>query len=422
MSNFTTLNIQRDPSSTTDRVYYNMDFYNSETVDDNKNQPDMRYTDFRTSPILENANDYLFSIIRFQLNGVGSAIPLFVPIIENGTDVNKTIYKITLLFSVNDGSGFRQQAETMNVMYSPQNKAASVPTKPNDYSNEYYFVNSYNHFVEMINNTLQQLNAKLIQDLNMASVQPPPAPPVLHFEPDTQTFKLYLDGGRYGRKNEAFAGGADCKARIFFNSNLFNLFQSFNHEYTGGDVKNNIKYFDTDMTTPKFTSIPDAAYDILPVKTYGLFLNQFQPNDPDNEITYNIVSQEFGSLSSFWTPVSSLVFTTNIMPILPEITGPPVEFKDNSSSISNSNDNDYSKIITDMIVPLGSPDLYKSTITYYPEAQYRMSEFIKSNFALRNIGLSGFYKLRTTGQLIPLRLPNQASVSIKILFKKKDAY
>ena len=39
MSNFTTLNIQRDPSSTTDRVYYNMDFYNSETVDDNKNQP-----------------------------------------------------------------------------------------------------------------------------------------------------------------------------------------------------------------------------------------------------------------------------------------------------------------------------------------------------------------------------------------------
>ena len=73
-----------------------------------------------------------------------------------------------------------------------------------------------------------------------------------------------------------------------------------------------------------------------------------------------------------------------------------------------------------MIIPLGSPDMYKQTITYYPEAQYRYSEFTRANFSLRNIGISGFFKLRSTGQLIPLRLPNQSSVSIKVLFKKKE--
>ena len=109
------------------------------------------------------------------------------------------------------------------------------------------------------------------------------------------------------------------------------------------------------------------------------------------------------------------------MPILPEIGDTaPHEFKDKTSINNSSTQNDYTKIITDMIIPLGSPDMYKQTITYYPEAQYRYSEFTRANFSLRNIGISGFFKLRSTGQLIPLRLPNQSSVSIKVLFKKKE--
>ena len=40
MSNtFTTLNINRLPSSTTDRIYYNIDLFNSESIDDNHNDP-----------------------------------------------------------------------------------------------------------------------------------------------------------------------------------------------------------------------------------------------------------------------------------------------------------------------------------------------------------------------------------------------
>lgn len=411
MSNFTILDINKDPSSTTDRIYYNIDFFNSETKDDNKNQPLFNYLDSRTSPVLENANEFLFSIIRFQLNGLGQSIPLFVPIIENGTDINKTIYKITLLYTFVDGNNnIQQKYETMNINYSPQNKNATPPAKPNDYSNDYYFVHSYSHFVEMINNTLEDINTKLCNDLNT----PQEKPPIMHYDPESGSFKLYVNNAAYGRKNDVATG--QLKARIFFNSNLFNLFQSFNNEYTGGDVKNKIKVVMTDPTNPTYLSIPDAAYDIIPTDTRGLGLNTMQANN----ITYNIISQEFGSLSSFWSPVSSLVFTTNIMPILPEITAPALEFKDSSSTIISSSENDYSKIITDMIVPLGKPDLYKGTITYYPESQYRFSEFIQSTFSLRNIGISAFFKLRTTGQLIPLRLPNQSSVSIKIFFKKKN--
>jgi hypothetical protein len=74
-----------------------------------------------------------------------------------------------------------------------------------------------------------------------------------------------------------------------------------------------------------------------------------------------------------------------------------------------------------MIVPLGDSYDYKKSITYYPSAQYRLSEFTSSRFDLRHIGIDGFYKLRRTGELVPLRIPNQASLNFKIMFQHKSS-
>ena len=75
-----------------------------------------------------------------------------------------------------------------------------------------------------------------------------------------------------------------------------------------------------------------------------------------------------------------------------------------------------------MIVPLSTSSNYKQSITFYPSSEYRLSEFTKSSFNLDNIGIDGVLKMRYTGELIPLRLPNQSSCGFKIMFKHKSFF
>lgn len=418
MSNFTSI-LSQDPSSSNSYIYYNIDLVNNEVIDDNKDQPLVNYQDFRTSPLISNANDYFFSIIRFQLNGCGRAIPLYIPIIEKGNDVNKTIYQVGVRYDCRDGSGnFETHTIVKNIMFEPMNKNATLPTEPNNYSNDYYFCHSYEHFANLFNKTTASIAQDLYAYFNISSM-PELKAPTLRFNADTNNFELYLDDRGYGKFGKEPINNSECQARLFFNSNLFNLFSNYNHSYLGGDVKNKIVYYpNNDFTNPQYDSTAGCGYEILP------------PEDPLNlglsivsagDAHYHCLKQEFSNTSSFWSPVSSLVFTTNIVPVIPEVSGPPVEFKDSKTFTSVDTENNFRKIITDMVVPLGDASLYKGTITYYPSSEYRLSEFTSADFDLRNIGISGFFKIRTNGQLIPLRLPNQASISFKLMFKHKSA-
>jgi hypothetical protein len=85
-------------------IYYNVDLVNNQTVD-YRNQPILSYQENRDQPILENAQDYYFSIIRFELNGLGRNIPLCIPVIEEGdknptSDVNQTITELVSCITV----------------------------------------------------------------------------------------------------------------------------------------------------------------------------------------------------------------------------------------------------------------------------------------------------------------------------------
>ena len=397
-------------------IYYNVDLVNNQTVD-YRNQPILSYQENRDQPILENAQDYYFSIIRFELNGLGRNIPLCIPVIEEGdknptSDVNQTIYRVGVMYNSLDGNGnHRQNFSVKTVMFEPQDKSIDAPISPNNYSNDYYFVHSYDHFVKLVNKALKSANdeaSSLNGDISKRN------PPMINYNVDSGNFDLYLDANGYGRKYENYVGNNDSKCRLFFNSNMYNLFANYPHDYLGGDVKNSIGFFDSNASinanAMSYVNIPECAYDIYPEKN--------QLNEVNNNLV--LVKQEFESTSSFWSPVSSLTFTSNIIPISPEMTGKPTEFKDSGITHSNDNKNDYRKIITDMVVPLGSADVYKKTITYYPSGEYRLSEFTSARFDLRHIGIEGFYKLRRTGALVPLKLPNQASCSFKILFKHKS--
>lgn len=407
----------------TNHIYYNIDLVNNETIDDNKNDPEVKYSDFRDVPLIEDCSKYYFSIIRFQLNGVGKALPIFIPKIEEGNDVDKTIYKIGIMYNYHYKGTFYQKTKVLNIMFQSQNKNENKATKPNDYSNKYYFVYTYSHFIKMVNDTFEKANSELYEELkvehNIDDTYKVESPK-MYYQNGSQLFKLYLDKNGYGRKTESFidTNGAtelDIKCRLFFNTNMYNLFSNFHNNYLGGDVKNSIEYYEgnsfgsADMKT---TSQIGCSYELIPMDTLGLDSYDY------NGKNYYVLKQDFESTSNLWCPVSSIVFTSNLIPILPELSGNPIEFKDTGSkqnSISN-----YEKVITDLIIPLGNADGYNGCLTYYGGSQYRLTEFTKSNFSLRNIGLSGFFKLRSTGQLIPLVMPNQSSISLKLMFRNRN--
>ena len=428
-SDFKTLSmISRNES--TNHIYYNIDLVNNQTIDNNLNQPHLSYQDRREYPILSDAHEYYFSIIRFQLNGIGKSIPLFVPrIMENQPDVNKTIYSVSIMINhrLQDNSVI-QSIATANIQYIPQNKNISTPSTPNDYTNDYYFVHTYQHFINLVNNALDQANNACINDLiNRGGTGNFPYPPRMVYNSTSGNFEIYMPEYNYNKRETKFNDlnptyGNSCRNSLFFNSNMFNLFSNFNHNYLGGDVNNNIVFYSgDDFTQPSSMSFPGCAYEIIP--TDNTYLNNntdntvMDTNDPPKP-WYKMV-MEFDNTSSIWSPVSALVFTTNLIPILPEIEGNPIEFKDINTNNTTSRNN-YTKIITDMIIPLSDSSNYKQNITYYPSSEYRLSEFTKSSFNLDNISIDGYFKMRYTGELIPLRLPNQSSASFKILFKHKS--
>jgi len=59
-------------------------------------------------------------------------------------------------------------------------------------------------------------------------------------------------------------------------------------------------------------------------------------------------------------------------------------------------------------------------VTYIPTAEYRLATMTNSPTEIRNIDIQVFWKNRLDGNLVPLRLYNKASISVKVLFRRRD--
>eukprot|EP00466_Bigelowiella_natans_P020362 jgi/Bigna1/144262/aug1.85_g18970 len=412
-----------------DHLYYNLDIVNNETIDSNKDNPVVSYTDTLSKALLDDVSSWYFSIIRFQLNGVGREIPIFIPEIERDqTDANKTIYKITLFYHFIQNGIHHKKSQTETVYFETQNKNTSPPTtvgKQMDLSTNYYYVSTYSHIAHLINKTLKRCHDNLIAKCKaeVPGLLPDEIThldnlkaPILYYEESSQLFKLYLDKDIHGKKNNRFNNTIfDVKGRLFFNSNLFLLFSNFHHNYIGGDLRNTIEYNRGTITDiVENMSIPGCAYDILPIED-DLDIHSLTKGNK----TYSILSQDYESVSSLWCPVSAIVFTTNIIPIESEITGTPLEFVD-KQQVSDSRQDTSQKVISDMTVGISSADDYSGTITYVPSGEYRYINFTSANIPLKSIQISAFWKHRLTGDLVPIRMPNKSSIHLKLMFQRKQ--
>ena len=89
-----------DGGADSENIYYNATIINNQQQDSlSVTYPVVSFNESRDAPIIRDASQYNFSIVRFSMNGPNKTLPLFIPLIQtNGflypiqNDPNRTIY------------------------------------------------------------------------------------------------------------------------------------------------------------------------------------------------------------------------------------------------------------------------------------------------------------------------------------------
>jgi hypothetical protein len=459
-----------------DYIYYNADIINNTSQDSttaNVSTPDppIRFNETRDSSLVKDTSQYHFSIIRFTMNGPGRDLPLFIPTVQVGqANPNLTIYSVAIAYaqSWNTSLGVRAfsitstpnfavyQSETQNATLAP---TPNAPTTTQDLSSRYYWVMTYEHWVAIMNQTIITAWTNVWNDFKtawataglVAPANPFPYPtlnewlgfvnaPYIVYSSSSQFMSIYGDSDAYGQRLLPFlsipyvagppgvCGQATAPlCRLFFNSNTQGLFANFPNILWNSPTIPAITYEGT--TYPALGAVPNGyTYQILfPNKqfqnVYDARNNTFVPSTPvQQQKVFWINTQDFPSTDELWSPVSSLVFTTSLLPVRNEATGQPVVLGTGNLGNTATSQSAFTPIITDIAEDLTSRGAatYKTFTYYNPTAEYRMSDLSASRQDVRSIDIQVYWKYRLTNQLYPVQMYNQSSVSIKCMFRHKS--
>ncbi len=434
-------------------VYYNCDIIDSKTEDDGVNPP-ISFEEKRTTNIIEDVSKYYFSIIRFSLNGPNILLPMFVPSIEKYdptpipgiTDEDKkdfTTYYFGVAFEtypqLNEIKSSQIYTPTAHrVIFKSQfpsvKSQTPVPNNGPYLNNEYYYVRDYQHVVDNFNEQLVYYfkslpNTITLSDptgtgpdltLNLAFETNKKYIPKIIYNENTKLFSILYNTELWGENASGIAtveAGFRVKAHLYMNSNLWGLFNSFPHEDEGGDLSTiNVKGVDNyayRLTVPFQSGNSDIVkYPQLPILYTS---NSIEYND------YLKVTQNYISTDTLWSPVSALVFQTTLIPVLAEDTAAPVKYDSSNTAGGVNSSNDFSPIVTDIVVTNQTADQgYNGFVNYSPEGEYRLSCLSNSPQPISSIDISVKWRDRVTNKLFDIPMFNRSNVSLKIMFRRRD--
>jgi hypothetical protein len=269
-------------------------------------------------------------------------------------------------------------------------------------------------------------------------------PPVMKYVAETSKFEIYLDTAGFGQRLTAFTPtpygppsglATHPVARLFFNANMFGLYANYNNTYYNTPTIDGVAlpfpdgYVNEILATNKaFQNVADfrlSPYTGVPPLGYtpvGLDGTPITPNMLNR--VYYVAQQDYSSVDSLWSPVSSIVFTSTLLPVKTEATGQPVVLGAGNVGFNQATSQSaFEPIITDISLDTssGGADAYRRFIFYAPSAEYRLSDFAASKQDIRNIDIQVFWKNRLDNLLYPINMFNLSTVSIKVMFKHKDA-
>ena len=358
-------------------------YYNGNIIPDVSNTSHIHgqimFNDSLIDNLIESANKYEFAIDRVQFDA--SLLPVWIPLLNPSiNDGQTTLYTVYMWLDngINAGPG------KATMTYSNTDYILFHAPNTNDYyNNPYYWVNSMKRFVDMLNETIttcyNTVKAQITDDGGTFNNKCP----FVRFDSASELFSIYFD------KN-GLPGGTGGTLMMGFNTQLQLLLRHFNYSQV------NLISFDNDI-----------GFVLNPYDDYGLNSLTY------NSIDYIFIEQESRSVE-FFSPVSSIVFSSDQLPIVGDITSLPKTLTDSlyaPTSIGSSQ-----KIITDIVVSMTSLFDYKQIITYIP-TQYRWTSMKGTD--IKKINFSVEWRSKYNAKLYPVFLSSLGYCSFKFVFRKK---
>ena len=368
--------------------YYDVDIVNYDTSGTNA-PVRLALSEVRNSQILIHPENYFFSIVRFRTST--GCLPLMIPEVEIGSDdINKLAYSITLAYRLTTGETLEYK---QNLIYVPQNLTAPLPPPPltsQNVTSEYYYIYNFQYFIVLVNqafiNAFNGLKALVIA---AGESLPSNIPPFMEWDPIDCLAILDCDILGYG-------DNLVSPILIYFNSSMFNLFQSFQAFNLGYNVTNG--------------------------KNYQIMVyNNNNTNILNQQGGTNLIQmfQDY-STSSLWNPVSSIVFTTSMIPILSQLVGLPKIYNSDTQLISSGNNSNISNTLTDFVIDLVKGTESKPNVVYTPSGAYRLIDMTGGGAqSFASIQISAYWKDKF-GNLHEMTLRSGDSCSIKLMFRLKE--
>jgi hypothetical protein len=378
--------------ATADKIYY--DIVVSNISSQEQQPPPLYFNETRNNPFILDPESYYLSIVRFTLDT--TTLPIIQPQIQpNQGNRDLTLYSFTLSYK-NPVAPFQEFNFRQYVIYEPQDLDTIVPAPPSQTDNKlqnsstgYYDIYSTQYWIYLLNKALVSAYAGLDALVVAAGLTlPSPNAPVMTWDTNSNTAILNCDNAGY---NDSVANRID----IYMNSNLYQLFSSFPviiYGLSSVSLGKNVRIATTSLGGSNLINFPPVA------PTYSAIQ----------------VIQEHSTIS-VWTPITSIVFTSNTLPIVPNQVSAPLLFFNGKAFSSGGNNSNISQVITDFV---GEDGIYKPSITYIPTAQYRLVSLM-GNTPIYNLDVEVFYKNRIS-ELIPFRLSSGSTATIKILFTRRN--
>jgi len=333
------------------------------------------YNESRTIPYLYSPSDYYGAVVQFNIENTSTPI-LYTEIVPNQGNPNLTIYNVALSYG---GS-----TAVEPVIFICQNATGITPPPPSAFPNgtqdtdtSYYSVYSYSYFTQLVNTAFA--NALTALKVLQPAIPAGTTPPIIKFDPTTLLFSVIAENTLYNQGNANHIN-------VSLNGSLYYLYYSFSASRV---ILSNSVYL---------TLFIDANTGIVDTGA--------------NTIT---VLQERNS-TNLWPQISSLVITSQSIPVLRSQTFSPALYY--SDKLVRSNNNSQTQAI---LLEYSVDDTnYTKNIVYNPTAQYKLFA-LNTEVPLYNLDLKFFYRT-TTGVLRPIALTSGASLSVKLGFFKKSKF
>jgi len=459
---------QRNQNNDADCVYYSADVINNNVEDPigYEVDPQMVSNQSRQFPLLSNADDYMMTAIRVASSGATQNLPLWIPRIQQSTVLASFIGNISgnTLTVTNAASGTLVVGQALfgsGYATLPSSPPTSVPVVV-----EYTSIGlpltivSQNPVVPgqpltyVLNGTLAPVTiggvtytTYTVNSANLYVGSPQNNPNLTVYSVTINTFQVYLI---WTPENVATPVpqfpivSQDLATDYYYGYTYTNFCKMVNTALSAAWIAagspggigvapklsfsinsgtNNPIFFINNIDTAFNLYLNSNLQTLIP-NFPGVFTNQTGGRTFLISSTLGVptLSQQDYSGVSGWSPVQSFVVTTSLLPVVPEqVSAPGVVGGSNVGQDNAVAPAAFQQVVADInIQEVNGGQDWRQDFSYEAPGEYRMVSLTNSTGPIQSIDFQCWWRNRLDNNLYPLRLVNGSSVTIKLLFRRKQ--